>query len=77
MPREFNINFIENHSNIKNIRASKAVGEPPLLLGLSVWCAIKDALHQAGLNDTSELAIPATNETIVMQLTKLSIASDS
>lgn len=66
-PREFNISFIENHSNIKNIRASKAVGEPPLLLSLSVWCAIKDAIHQAGLKDTSGLSIPATNETILMQ----------
>ena len=70
-PREFNISFIENHSNIKNIRASKAVGEPPLLLGLSVWCAIKDAIYQTGLKDTSALAIPATNEAIIMQLSKL------
>jgi xanthine dehydrogenase large subunit len=65
MPREFNIDFIENHRNEMNIRGSKAVGEPPLLLGLSVWCAIKDALRQAGLSDTSKLAIPATHEAIL------------
>ena len=69
-PRIFNIEFIENHSNVMNIRGSKAVGEPPLLLGLSVWCAIKDALRGSGLNDTSDLKIPATNEAILMMLNK-------
>ena len=67
-PRIFNIDFIENHNNVMNIRGSKAVGEPPLLLGLSVWCAIKDALRNAGLSDTAGLCIPATSETILMNL---------
>jgi len=67
-PRQFNIDFIENHNNLKNIRGSKAVGEPPLLLGLSVFCAIKDALHQAGLSETSALSIPATNEAVLTML---------
>ncbi len=35
-PRVFNIDFLENNTNTINVRASKAVGEPPLLLGLSV-----------------------------------------
>lgn len=73
MPRTFNIDFIENHRNAMNIRGSKAVGEPPLLLGLSVWCAIKDALREAGLKDTSKLAIPATHEAV---LTMLSMRSN-
>jgi xanthine dehydrogenase large subunit len=66
----FNIDFIENHNNLMNIRGSKAVGEPPLLLGLSVFCAIKDALHQAGLSDTASLSIPATNEAVLMLLSR-------
>ncbi len=41
IPREFNCEFIENHENIKNLKGSKAVGEPPLLLAISVWTAIK------------------------------------
>lgn len=69
-PRVFNIDFIENHNNLMNIRGSKAVGEPPLLLGLSVFCAIKDALHQAGLSDTASLSIPATNEAVLMLLSR-------
>jgi xanthine dehydrogenase large subunit len=68
MPRIFNIEFFENHSNVMNIRGSKAVGEPPLLLGLSVWCAIKDALRGAGLADTAGLSIPATSEAVLMNL---------
>ncbi len=68
MPRLFNIDFIENHSNVMNIRGSKAVGEPPLLLGLSVWCAIKNALREAGVTDTESLSIPATNEVILSML---------
>jgi xanthine dehydrogenase large subunit len=67
-PRVFNIDFIENHNNVMNIRGSKAVGEPPLLLGLSVFCAIKDALNQAGISDTSGLSIPATNEAVLLML---------
>lgn len=70
-PRNFNISFIENHSNVMNIRGSKAVGEPPLLLGLSVWCAIKDALRNAGLEDTAGLQIPATNENLLFNLSGL------
>ena len=28
-----------------NLLGSKAVGEPPFVLGLSVWAAVKDALR--------------------------------
>ena len=64
-PREFDVRFIENESNIMNVRASKAVGEPPLVLGLSVWTAVKDALHNAGVKDASQLKLPATNEEVL------------
>ncbi len=43
-PRQFNIDFIENNENHQNVHRSKAVGEPPFLLGISVWTALKDAL---------------------------------
>lgn len=64
-PRVFNIDFLENDTNTINVRASKAVGEPPLLLGLSVWAAIKNAIHNAGVSDTSKMQLPATNEEII------------
>ena len=43
-PREFVIDFIENNENKQAVHRSKAVGEPPFLLGGTVFCAIKDAL---------------------------------
>jgi xanthine dehydrogenase large subunit len=46
---------------------SKAVGEPPLVLALSVWLALRDAvasLAPAGWAPT--LAAPATPEKILM-----------
>ena len=71
-PRVFNINFLENTLNIKNVRRSKAVGEPPFLLGLSVWNAIKSALLNTHLNSKTnqghELKLPATGEEILMYL---------
>ncbi len=69
-PRVFNIDFLENHSNTINVRASKAVGEPPLLLGLSVWAAVKNAIYNAGIDNTSDLQIPATNAEIIRTLGK-------
>jgi len=65
IPEHFNMNLIENFDNKINVRGSKAVGEPPLLLSLSVWCAIKDAL-KTKKHDT--LSIPATQEVILRHL---------
>ena len=61
MPREFSMELLENDGNIVNVRRSKAVGEPPFVLGISVWTAAKDALNSAGV-DTIDFALPATNE---------------
>src|SRR5262249_18062825 len=44
LPPVFNVDFFENVSNEMNVYGSKAVGEPPLLLGVSVWAAVKQAL---------------------------------
>lgn len=67
-PREFNIDFIRNDTNILNVRGSKAVGEPPFLLGLSVWNAIKNALHYTDKKSFNELTLPATPEKILKEL---------
>lgn len=67
-PREFNIDFIRNDTNVLNVRASKAVGEPPFLLGLSVWNAIKNALHYSSDDLFRKLKIPATPEEVLTSL---------
>jgi xanthine dehydrogenase large subunit len=65
IPREIKIDFEVHSQNSKNIRASKAVGEPPLLLCLSVWTAAKNALAYARpQNSPLELGIPLTQERI-------------
>lgn len=71
VPHAFHVNFIENHANHKNVRASKAVGEPPLMLALSVWAAIKHAISQAAVGVVPDLQIPATAEEILRSLTWL------
>lgn len=69
-PREFSINFIRNDSNKVNVRASKAVGEPPFVLGLSVWGAIKNALHYISDKRVKNLLLPATPEEILKEIGK-------
>ena len=44
MPRVFRVDFLENPDNPINLLGSKAVGEPPFVLGISVGAAAKSAL---------------------------------
>lgn len=68
IPRDFRVNFLDNPHNQKNILGSKAVGEPPLLLGASIFCAVKNALSYAQAG--AHLKIPATAEEILMNLSR-------
>ena len=65
LPEVFNINFLENKENTRNIAASKAVGEPPFMLGISVFCAIKNALAFIDRKLSMQLSAPATAEKIL------------
>jgi len=45
MPLDLRVKLVENRRNPEDtVFHSKAVGEPPFMLGISVWCAIKDAV---------------------------------
>ncbi|MEK2646334.1 xanthine dehydrogenase molybdopterin binding subunit [Bdellovibrio sp. BCCA] len=68
-PRVFNIEFIENHENRQNVHRSKAVGEPPFLLGISVWTALKDALKYK-TSKIPNIKSPATPEELLMELAR-------
>ena len=64
-PREFNVSFYDAPNPEPTIHRSKAVGEPPLMLAISVWCALRDAC--ASLSDYRHLpplAVPATAEQV-------------
>ena len=43
----FNIALLDNPNNSVSRYRSKALGEPPLLLGISIWAAAKNALAYA------------------------------
>jgi xanthine dehydrogenase large subunit len=69
LPEIFNLRFLDNPHNDVSLYRSKALGEPPLLLGVSVWLAVKNALSYLGSERPPLLRIPATGEQILMGLT--------
>jgi xanthine dehydrogenase large subunit len=71
VPADFRLEFLDNPNNTENICGSKAVGEPPLLLAISVWAAIKQALASAAPGRAPKLNLPATGEEILLRLTEL------
>ncbi|WP_442482103.1 xanthine dehydrogenase molybdopterin binding subunit [Aeoliella sp. SH292] len=76
LPRTLNVDFIDNPKHQKNVRLSKAVGEPPLMLGLAVWLAARHALSFVAHGQPLPLSIPATSEELLMTLTKLTASSE-
>jgi xanthine dehydrogenase large subunit len=70
LPEIFEVDWIANDENTVNIKSSKAVGEPPLMLALSVWCAVKHALSFVSNGEIPTLHIPATNQEILARLTQ-------
>lgn len=71
-PATFKVQLMEGHPNsMASIYRSKAVGEPPFMLGMSVWCALRDAL--ASLTDyrhAVRLDTPATPERVMQAARK-------
>jgi xanthine dehydrogenase molybdopterin binding subunit len=64
-PIEFNVALLPNAEQSGTIHGSKAVGEPPLMLALSVREAIRDAVASFGApGGEVSLASPATCEAI-------------
>ena len=62
IPRVFNVKLLENaYNEEKTIFRSKAVGEPPLLLAISHFLALKNALSSVSKSsDTLTLNVPVT-----------------
>jgi xanthine dehydrogenase large subunit len=72
IPADFRIELLKNVPNPGTIRRSKAVGEPPFMLALSVWLAIKDAISAvADHKEEPEFSLPATYEVILLSSEKL------
>jgi xanthine dehydrogenase molybdopterin binding subunit len=71
VPHEFHVRFLTNATQGNVIHGSKAVGEPPLMLAISVREAIRDAVAAFGTpGGQVPLASPATCEAIFMAIQK-------
>ena len=65
-PAVFNTRLFDNSNVADSIHRSKAVGEPPLLLGFAVWHAIRDAVSSVGQHRVDPpLRAPATAEAVL------------
>jgi xanthine dehydrogenase large subunit len=67
VPPVFNVAFLDQPNAI-NLYGSKAVGEPPLLLAVSVWTAVKHALSFVCGEQVPKLNLPATSEEVLLRL---------
>jgi xanthine dehydrogenase large subunit len=65
VPADLRIALVDNVNREETIYRSKAVGEPPLMLGISVFAAIADALHSLAPGKSVPLDAPATAEAIL------------
>jgi xanthine dehydrogenase large subunit len=65
LPPDFRVSLLQNARNVEDtIYRSKAVGEPPLMLGLSAFHAIRDAIATND-NPMPDLQAPATPEAVL------------
>ncbi|GGF70448.1 xanthine dehydrogenase molybdopterin binding subunit [Alteromonas lipolytica] len=71
-PDHFNVALFDRPNAEDSIYHSKAVGEPPFMLAISVWCAIKDAIASvADYQQDPALPAPATPEKVLMAINAL------
>lgn len=66
-PEDFRVTLVPDDPNREQtIYNSKAVGEPPFMLGMSVWSALKDAIASvADYKKSPILDTPATPEKVL------------
>ncbi len=67
MPLDLRVTLVENRKNPEDtVFHSKAVGEPPFMLGIAAWCAIKDAVASlADYRVQPDIDAPATPERVL------------
>ena len=66
VPADFRVALLDEPNRAATIYRSKAVGEPPLMLAISVYSAMLDALHSIAPGKQVSLDAPATPERILM-----------
>jgi xanthine dehydrogenase molybdopterin-binding subunit B len=74
VPPDCRVALLERSAEPANLLGSKGLGEPPFVLGLSVWAAVKQALGaerrlaRTGPGRSPGLSLPATSEEILRHL---------
>jgi xanthine dehydrogenase molybdopterin binding subunit/xanthine dehydrogenase small subunit len=66
-PLDFRVSLLADAAQPNTIHGSKAVGEPPFMLAISVREALRDAIHHFGVAHT-HLPSPLTGETIKLAI---------
>jgi xanthine dehydrogenase large subunit len=69
-PPVFNVDLVDGENPEATIYRSKAVGEPPFMLGISAFLALSDAVAACG-DRYPELDAPATPERILMAVKRV------
>ncbi|MGI9492511.1 MAG: xanthine dehydrogenase molybdopterin binding subunit, partial [Geminicoccaceae bacterium] len=72
-PADFRMKFVEwSENRAESVSRSKAIGEPPLCLAISVFAALTDAVANAGkAPQFPELNAPATPEAVLLAVEKV------
>lgn len=68
VPEHFNVQLWPEANPEDNVGGSKAVGEPPFMLAISVWEALRDAVSAANGSVQPKLDAPATAENVLRAL---------
>ena len=72
MPEKFNVEIYKNLNKENVVNKSKTTGEPPLMLAMSVFFAIKDAIASVrNYTKIPKLNSPATPEAILLSIKNL------
>ena len=66
VPEKFTVSLYNEANTVDTIYRSKAVGEPPLMLAISVWCALRDvAASFTNYQKSPPMNSPATAEQVL------------
>jgi xanthine dehydrogenase large subunit len=69
VPQHLKVDLWPEPNREDNVHGSKAVGEPPFMLAISVYEALRDAVAQARGGDAAvHLVAPATAENVLKAL---------
>jgi xanthine dehydrogenase large subunit len=77
LPAQWHVQLFDRPNHVPTVHRSKAVGEPPLMLALSAWFAIADAVASlGGYRRAARMQAPATPEQVLAACDEMRAALD-